>query len=132
MSIKHKSQGARCKIYGKNVLHYHLPDHMDSHSLMDRYICKEKVKRSGSVCNKGYKQKSAIRWHLKNDHKEKALRSANVEIKDVNELEYEMKEDYEVDEEERELAADEMNTLVDEWGQEVYLEKNILCSRVFG
>ena len=74
------------------------------------------------MCNKGYKQKSAIRQHLKNDHKGKQLISANVEIKDVNELEYEMKEDYEVDEEERELAADEVNKLVDEWGQEVYLE----------
>ena len=122
VSVNHKSHGARCNICGKNMLHYHLPDHMDSHSLMDRYICKEKVKRSGSVCNKGYKQKFSIRQHLKNDHKGKPLMSANVEIKDVNELEYEMKEDYEVDEEERELTADEVNKLVDEWGQEVYLE----------
>ena len=104
------------------MLHYHLLDHMDSHSLMDRYICKEKVKGRGVVCNKGYKQKSAIRWHLKNDHKGKALGSANVEIKDVNELEYEMKEDYVVNEEERELAADEVNKLVDVWGQEVYVQ----------
>ena len=43
---------------------------------------------------KGTNKKSAIRWHLKNDHKGKALRSDNVEIKDVNELEYETKEDY--------------------------------------
>ena len=59
---------------------------------------------------------------LKSDHKGKALRSANVEIKDVNELEYEMKEDYIVNEEERELAADEVNKLVDVWGQEVYVQ----------
>ena len=88
VSVKHKSQGAKCKICGKNMLHYHLPDHMDSHSLTDRYICKEKVKGRGVVCNKGYKKKSAIQRHLKNDHKGKALGSANVEIKDVNELEY--------------------------------------------
>ena len=42
-----------------------------------------------------------------------------MEIKDVNELEYEMKEDYEVEKEERELAADEVNKLVDGRGQEV-------------
>ena len=131
VSVKHKSQGAKCKICGKNMLHYHLPDHMDSHSLTDRYICKKKVKGRGVVCNKGYKQKSAIRRHLKNDHKGKALGSANVEIKDVNELEYEMKEDYVVNEEERELAADEVNKLVDVWGQEVYVQY-ILCLRVFG
>ena len=74
------------------------------------------------MCNKGYKQKSAIRRHLKKDHKGKALRSANVEIKDVNELKYEMKEDYVLNEEERELAVDEVNKLVDVWGQEVYAQ----------
>ena len=36
--------------------------------------------------------------------------------------EYEMKEDYVVNEEERELAADEVNKLVDVWGQEVYVQ----------
>ena len=50
---------------------------------------------------------------MKNDHKGKALASVNAEIKDVNELEYETKEDYVVNEEERELAADEVNKLVD-------------------
>ena len=59
---------------------------------------------------------------MKNNHKGNLLGSAKVGIKDVNKLEYETKEDYEVDEEERELAADEVNKLVDEWGQEVYIE----------
>ena len=61
---------------------YHLDDHKDSHGLTDRYTCEEKIKKSGEVCLKGYKQKSGIDRHLNNAHGGKALKHAKVKIID--------------------------------------------------
>ena len=41
ISIKHESKGVECDICGKKMSGYHLLDHKDSHSLSDRYICKD-------------------------------------------------------------------------------------------
>ena len=119
VSIKHKDKGVQCEICGKSMLSYHLPDHKDSHALFNRYICKERSKKTSAVCGKGYIQKSAFVWHLKTNHKGKSLPSAKVQIIDRSKVQYETKDDYQV---EKEMAAEEVNRLVDELGEQVYVE----------
>ena len=68
----------QCEICGKTMSVYHLPSHKDSHSLTNRYICDEKIKKSGKMCLKGYQQKLGIDTHLKTAHEEKALKNAKV------------------------------------------------------
>ena len=117
VSIKHKDKGVQCEICSKSMLSYHLPNHKDLHVLFNRYICKERSKKLGAECGKGYKQKSAIMPHLKTDHKGKSLPSAKVQIIDRSKMQYETKDDYQVEEDEKEMAAEEVNRLVDEWGE---------------
>ena len=80
VSIKHKYKGAQCKICGKTMFVYHLDDHKDSHCLTNRYICEEKIKKSGEMCLKGYKQKSGMNRHLKSAHGGKSLKNAKIKI----------------------------------------------------
>ena len=61
---------------------YHLDDHKDSHCLTNRYICEEKIKKSGEMCLKGYKQKLGIDRHLMSAHGGKSRRNAKVKIVD--------------------------------------------------
>ena len=57
-----------------------LDDHKDLHCLTNRYICEEKIKKSGEKCLKGYKQKLGMDRHLKSAHGGKSLKNAKVKI----------------------------------------------------
>ena len=61
---------------------YHLDDHKDLHCLTNRYICGEKIKKSGEMCLKGEKQKLGMDRHLKSTHGGKSLKNAKVKIVD--------------------------------------------------
>ena len=61
---------------------HHLPDHKDSHNLINRYICEEKVATTGKICQNTYKQKSGIVRHLKTAHKGKSHGSAKLKVID--------------------------------------------------
>ena len=60
--------------------------------------------------------------HFKTDHKGKSLPSAKVQIIDRSKMQCETKDDYQVEEEEKEMGAGEVNRLVDKWGEEVYVK----------
>ena len=119
LSVKHKSKGAQCEICGKSMSAYHLDDHKDSHC---RYICEERIKKSGEMCLKGYKKKSGMDRHLKSMHRGKALKYAKVQIIDRDELEYESKDNYQFMEMAKNVAAEDINKLVEDFGKEVMVE----------
>ena len=122
ISIKHKHKGAQCQICGKNMSVYHLDDHKDSHCLTSRYICEEQIKKSGEMCLKGYKQKSGMDRHLKSAHGGKSLKNAKVKIVDRDELEYESKDNYQFVEKEKNIAAEDINQIVEDYGEEIMVE----------
>ena len=122
VSIKHKHKGVQCEICGKNMSVYHLDDHKDSHCLTNRYICEEKIKKSEEMCLKGYKQKSAMDRHLKSMHGGKSLKNAKVKIVDRDELEYESKDDYQFVEKEKNVAAEDIKQIVEDYGEEIMVE----------
>ena len=101
---------------------YHLDDHKDSHCLTNRYICEEKIKKSGEMCLKGYKQKSGMDRHLKNMYGGKSLKHAKVKIVDRDELEYESKDDYQFVEMTKIVAAEDINKIVEDYGEEVMVK----------
>ena len=109
-------------ICGKTMSVHHLPDHKDSHSLRDRYICQEKVASTGKACQKSYKQKSGIVRHLKNVHKGKSFLSARLKIIDRKDLQYETKDNYAWKDQKKDLLADEVARLVETYVEEVYVE----------
>ena len=101
---------------------HHLPDHKDSHTLRDRYICQEKVASTGKACQKSYKQKSGIVRHLKNAHKGKSFSSARLKFIHRKDLQYKMKDNYTWEHQEKDLAVDDVVRLVETYGEEVYVE----------
>ena len=122
VSIKHKHKGAQCEICGKNMSVHHLDDHRDSHCLTNRDTREEKNKKSGEMCLKGYKQKSGMDRHLKSMHGGKSLKNAKVKIVDRDELEYESKDDYQFVEKEKNIAAEDINQIVEDFGEEIMVE----------
>ena len=78
LMVTHKKEGSKCQICGKVMSKYHMSGHLDHHSLSKRFQCKEKFP-GGAVCERSYKQKSALVRHLKEKH-QKSLQSARVHI----------------------------------------------------
>ena len=73
------------------------------------------------MCLTGCKQKSGIHRHIKNVYG-KTMNKAKVKIIDRSEIEYESKEDYEVGKRETHMTAENVNTLVQQFGEEVMVE----------
>ena len=98
---------------------YHISGHLDRHTLTKRFQCREKLSRN-VVCDRGYKQKSVLIRHLKEKHGSKSLEVANVFITSEKQVSYETAGDYELEEEEEELRAEQVNALVDDFGEIIY------------
>ena len=73
------------------------------------------------MCLTGCKQKPGIRRHIKNVHG-KAMNKAKVKIIDRSEIEYESKEDYEVGKRETHMTVENVNILIEQFGEEVMVE----------
>ena len=116
LMVTHKQEGSKCQICGKVMSKYHMSDHLDHHSLSKRFQCKEKLP-GGAVCERSYKQKSALVRHLKEKH-QKSLQSAHVHIK--KNVQYETTGDYQDIEGEERMRAEQINHLVGEYGEVVY------------
>ena len=71
---------------------------------------------------KGYKQKSGIDRHLKSTHGGKSRRNAKVKIVDQDELEHESKDDYQFVEKEKNVAAEDINQIVEDYGEEIMVK----------
>ena len=121
INIKLQSKGIACDICGNLMSADHLKDHKDCHTLSNRYICEEINKKMGKMCLTGCKQKSGIHRHIKNVHG-KTMNKVKVKIIDRSEIEYESKEDYEVGKRETHMTAENVNTLVQQFGEEVMVE----------
>ena len=80
--VTHKKEGSKCQICGKVMSKYHLSCHLNHHTLTKRFQCKKKLPR-GVVCERSYKQKSALIRHLRDKHRVKSLQGANVKIASV-------------------------------------------------
>ena len=119
LMVTHKKEGSKCQICGKVMSKYHLSGHLDHHTLTKRFQCKEKLPR-GVVCERSYKQKSALIRHLRDKQRVKSLQSAIVNIASVKKVHYETAGDYEVEEKEEELRAEQVNELVGEFGEIIY------------
>ena len=57
MQVKHAEKGMQCDICGKSMEAHHLEGHRDIHAISSRFTCKEKMKKTGLKCGKGFKQK---------------------------------------------------------------------------
>ena len=75
----------------------------------------------GKICLTGYKQMSGILRHVKNVHG-KTMKKVKVKIIDRSEIEYESKEDYEIRKRARHMTAENVNVLVEQFGEEVMVE----------
>ena len=58
---------------------YHISHQLDKQTLIKRFQCREKLSRN-VVCDRSYKQKSALIRHLKEKHEGKSLEVADVFI----------------------------------------------------
>ena len=83
--------------------------------------CEEINKKMGKMCLTGCKQKSGIRRHVKNVNG-KTMNKVKVKIIDRSEIAYESKEDYEVGKRETHMTAENVNVLVEQYGEEVMVE----------
>ena len=95
---------------------YHMSGHLDHQSLSKRFQCKEKLP-GGTVCERSYKQKSALVRHLKEKH-QKSLQSAHVHI--YKNVRYETTGDYQDIEGEERMRAEQINHLVGEYEEVIY------------
>ena len=117
--ITHKKEGSKYQICGKVISKYHISSHMDKHTLSNRFQCKEKISK-GVTCNKSYKQKSALIRHLSTKHNKSSLEVARVVIKEKKDVVYETPGDYYYITETQQEKADNINALVEMFGEELY------------
>ena len=87
------------------------------------------MKKTRSKCRKGFKQKSGIVRHLKQVHG-KSFGFPKLKVLETSEMEFESSADYGLHQEERTLEVQEVEKIVDEYGEVAVLE--YVCSRGFG
>ena len=121
INIKHQSKGIACDICGNLMSAHHLIDHKDHHALSNRYICEEINKKMGKMWLTGCKQKSGIHRHVKNVHG-KTMNKVKAKIIDRSEIECKSKEDYEVVKRETHMTTENVNALVQQFGEEIMVE----------
>ena len=119
LTVVHKKEGSKCQICGKVMSKYHLSGHLDKHILTKRFQCREKLSRN-VFCESSYKQKSALRRHLRQKHEGKSLEVASVEIRGEEQVTYETSSDYEIEEEDEEFRAGQIDALVEDFGEIIY------------
>ena len=108
--------GSKCPICSKVMSKYHIAQHLDRHTLAKRFQCKQKLPR-GDVCERSYKQKSALVCHLREKHNIKSIESAKIKIVEGKRVGYETLGHYEVEVEEMELRWEQVNSLVEKYGE---------------
>ena len=119
LMVVHKKEGSKWQIYGKVMSKHHISGHLDKHTLSKRFQCRERLSRN-VVCDKNYKQKSASIRHLKEKHSGKCIEAANVVIRSEEQVRYETAGDYELEEEDEEQRAEQINALVEDFREVVY------------
>ena len=98
---------------------YHLRGHLDHHPCTKRFQCKQKLPRGG-VCERSYKQKSALIRHLREKHGVRTLEGANVKITSEKQVDYETSGDFEIEEEILEMRVEQVNSLARDFGEIIY------------
>ena len=71
----------------------------------------------GDVCERSYKQKSALVRHLREKHNIKSIEAAHIKIMEGKRVGYETSGDYAVEVEEMELRVEQVNSLVEKYGE---------------
>ena len=100
---------------------HHLDGHMNVHAILFKFTFEEKVKKMGEKCGKKFKQRSGILRHVKQVHA-KSYSMAKVEVLEKSEMQFEMREDYGLHHEEKGMETEQVDQIVEEYGEEVMVE----------
>ena len=98
---------------------HHLAQHMDKHCITKRFEYHKEIGKN-ATCKKAYKQKSTLITHLIEKLNKSNFELANIIIRDESEVVYETSVDYEEIAEEQFMRNETVNTLVEQFGEEIY------------
>ena len=121
INVKHEKKGVKCNICDKTMASHHLEGHMNVHAISFKFTCQEKVKKTGEKCGKKFKQKPGILRHVKQVHA-KLYGMAKVKVLEKSKMQFETREDYGLHHEEKGMETEQVNQLVEEYGEEVMVE----------
>ena len=102
-----------CDICGHIMSKHHLAQHMDKHCITKRFECHEKIGKNVTC------KKSALIRHLIEKHNKSNIELADIKIKEESEVVYETSVDCEEIAEQQSMRNESVNTLVEEYGEEI-------------
>ena len=120
IKVKYEEKGVKCDIWDKSMASHNLDGHMNIHAISYKFTCEEKLKKTGAKCERDFKQKLGIVRHLKEIHT-KSYAVAKVKVLEKSEMEFEMREDYELYHGEKSMEREPEEQMVDEYGEVVML-----------